>query len=428
MSEFINNSEEKIKSLLAFSMGIINGEDGKTLMERHKQAIENITPFDMIAMEDKQIEMGVTTPEIKKNIGKVLNVFGKYLQQYKWEKPEKGTFLYYLMQENRALENYLHQTTAFIKKLNTEKPNTPEYIEPYNNLKSNILKLKEFNIHYIKKENILFPYLEKSWEDYKPLMVMWSLHDDIRKKLKLLDKLFNYKNSTLKEINSELGDLFFLMRGMIFKEDNIIFSIATETTKTEEWEEMHKQSFEVGFAFIEEPIKTEKKTEEISIDKKSMKNTNNITNEENILNQILSSDFLKNSVIDLDTGKLTIEQIKLLLNTLPVDITLVDENDTVRFFSKPKDRFFPRSIAIIGRKVQNCHPPESVHIVNDIIKSFKSGKKDFEHFWIQMKGKFIFIQYYALRNENGEYKGVLEVSQDITGIRELSDEKRLINL
>ena len=424
MSEFINSSEEKIKSLLAFSMGMIKGEDGKTLMDKHKKAIESITPYDMIAMEDKQMEMGVTTHEIKKNIGKVLNVFGQYLQQYKWEKPKEGTFLYYLMQENRALENHLSTTTTLIKKINTVNPNSPEYIAAFNNLKSNILKLKEFNIHYIKKENILFPYLEKSWESYKPLMVMWSLHDDIRKKLKLLDKLFNYENSNLKEINSELGDLFFLMRGMIFKEDNIVFPIATETTKEEEWAEMHKQSFETGFAFIDAPTKTEEKKKEFSHEKKSMKNTN----EENILNDILSSEFLKNSAIDLDTGKLTIEQIKLLLNTLPVDITLVDENDTVRFFSKPKDRFFPRSVAIIGRKVQNCHPPESVHIVNGIIESFKAGEKDFEHFWIQMKGKFIFIQYYALHNENGEYKGVIEVSQDITDIRKLSGEKRLVNL
>ena len=424
MSEYINNSDNKIKSLLAFSMGMINGEDGKTLMAKHKQAIESITPYDMIAIEDKQIEMGVRNKSIKKNIGKVLNVFGKYLQQYKWKKPGKGTFLYYLMQENRALENHLSTTTQLIKKINALKSNTQGYIEVYNDLKSNILELKKFNIHYIKKENILFPYLEKLWKDYKPLMVMWSLHDDIRKELKLLDKLFNYENYSLKEINRALGDLFLLMRGMVFKEEKIIFPIATETVKAEEWEEMQKQSFDVGFAFIETPIKKQEKTKETSNNKKPMINTT----EENILNQILNSEFLKNSVIDLDTGKLTIEQIKLILNNLPVDITLVDENDRVRFFSKPKDRFFPRSIAIIGRTVQNCHPPESVHIVNDIIKSFKSGEKDFEHFWIQMKGKFIFIQYYALRDENKKYKGILEVSQDITGIKELSGEKRLINL
>ncbi|MBE9468702.1 MAG: DUF438 domain-containing protein [Bacteroidetes bacterium] len=407
MDESINTKEKRIKSLLAFSMGMISGEDGKTLMEKHKQAIENITPFDMLALEDKQLEMGITTHEIKRTIGKVLNIFGKYLQQYKWDKPKQGSFLYYLMQENRALENHLRQTTNFIKKINSINPETPEYIEALNNLKSNIVKLKEFNTHYIKKENILFPYLEKLWKDYKPLMVMWSLHNDIRKKIKFIEKLLNYENSNLKEINRALGELFFLLHGMIFKEEVIAFPIASETIKEEDWEEMHKQSFEIGFPFIDAPTKVKK---------------------ENILNHLLSSKFLENSVIDLGTGKLNIEQIILLLNTLPVDITLIDENDNVKFFSKPKDEIFARTVAIIGRKVQNCHTPESVHIVEGIIKSFKSGEKKFEHFWIQMKGKFICIQYYALINENGVYKGVLEVSQDITDIKNLSGEKRLVNL
>lgn len=424
MSELINTKEKKIKSLLAFSMGMISGEDGKILMEKHRQAIENITPYDMIALEDKQMEMGITTHEIKKTIGKVLNVFGKYLQQYKWDKPKQGSFLYYLMQENRALENHLNQTTNFIKKINSINPDTPEYIEALNNLKSNIVNLKEFNTHYIKKENILFPYLEKIWKDYKPLMVMWSLHDDIRKKIKFIEKLLNYENSNLKEINRALGELFFLLHGMIFKEEVVVFPIASETIKKEDWAEMHKQSFEIGFPFIDAPTKVEEEKRTKKIKTPAMKNDD----EKNILNQILSSEFLENSVIDLGTGKLNIEQIILLLNTLPVDITLIDENDNVRFFSKPKDRFFPRSVAIIGRKVQNCHPPESVHIVEGIIKSFKSGEKKFEHFWIQMKGKFIFIQYYALINEDGVYKGVLEVSQDITDIKNLSGEKRLVNL
>ncbi len=110
-----------------------------------------------------------------------------------------------------------------------------------------------------------------------------------------------------------------------------------------------------------------------------------------------------------------------------MDITIVDENDKVLFFNKAKDRFFPRSPAIVGRLVQNCHPPESVHIVEKIVEAFKIGKKDKADFWIQMKGKFILIQYFALRDENGNYKGVIEVSQDITEIRNLQGEKRLLN-
>ncbi|OPX25971.1 MAG: hypothetical protein B1H06_06605 [Candidatus Cloacimonas sp. 4484_143] len=117
----------------------------------------------------------------------------------------------------------------------------------------------------------------------------------------------------------------------------------------------------------------------------------------------------------------------MILNTIPLDITFIDENDEVRYFSNPKDRFFPRSPAIIGRKVQKCHPPESVHVVEKILDSFKAGTRDEASFHIQMKGKVIQIRYFAVRNENGNYLGTLEVGQDVTEIRDLEGEKRLLD-
>ena len=136
---------------------------------------------------------------------------------------------------------------------------------------------------------------------------------------------------------------------------------------------------------------------------------------------------LASARVDLETGLLEVEQIISLFNHLPVDITFVDENDEVRYFSDPKDRFFTRSKAIIGRKVQNCHPPESIDVVNRIVESFRKGEKDVESFWIQMKDKFLLIQYFAIRNSKGEYKGVIEVSQDVSDIRKLEGERRLID-
>ncbi len=129
----------------------------------------------------------------------------------------------------------------------------------------------------------------------------------------------------------------------------------------------------------------------------------------------------------MGTGKISIDQIINLFNHLPIDITYVDENEKVVYFSHPKDRFFTRSKAIIGRKVQNCHPPESIDVVNRIIESFRSGKKDKESFWIQIKGKFILIQYFAVRDESAKYMGTIEVSQDITDIRNLEVERRLLD-
>jgi hypothetical protein len=176
---------------------------------------------------------------------------------------------------------------------------------------------------------------------------------------------------------------------------------------------MNAQSFEIGFCYIETPELTQ-----------------NLTKPKNQFFQFetdeLNSSQLGNTLLNFETGLMTLNQAMMLLNHLPVDITMIDENDRVRFFSNPKDRFFTRSKAIIGRTVQNCHPPESVHIVDQLLKAFKSGQKDSEPFWIQMQGRFILIQYFALRDKEGSYKGCIEVSQDLTDLKDLKGEKRLM--
>ena len=133
------------------------------------------------------------------------------------------------------------------------------------------------------------------------------------------------------------------------------------------------------------------------------------------------------NLLDLGTGALKADQIKLIFNHLPVDITFVDENDKVRFFSSPRERIFPRTNAIVGRDVHNCHPPESIHVVDKIIQSFRNGEKDQASFWINKKGKYILIQYFALRNKSNEYKGVIEVTQEISDIKMIEGEKRLLD-
>jgi DUF438 domain-containing protein len=131
--------------------------------------------------------------------------------------------------------------------------------------------------------------------------------------------------------------------------------------------------------------------------------------------------------IDLEQGHMLPEQINWLLKFMPVDITYVDENDTVQFFSTPQKRIFPRTTAIIGRKVSNCHPPESVHVVEKIVESFKNGEKDHADFWIKMKDEYILIRYFAVRDEQNNYKGVIEVTQEISDIKAIDGEKRLLD-
>ena len=132
-------------------------------------------------------------------------------------------------------------------------------------------------------------------------------------------------------------------------------------------------------------------------------------------------------VIDLDTGELNQREIKAIMNTLPIDITFVDKDDTVRYFNRPEGRIFPRTKSVIGRRVQMCHPQKSLHVVNRILQDFREGKRDVAEFWINVKGRLIYIRYFAVRDRNGEYLGTLEVTQDITEIKKIEGERRLLD-
>jgi PAS domain S-box-containing protein len=405
MSEYINNSEKRVEDLLAFSLGVMSGENVKDLIDKYSEAINNITPHDMLKLEDRQMRMGITPEAIKKDVEKVINVFYKSLKNYQWEKPDTGTFLYYLMLENSAFTFKLNQVKKILK--NYKGRESSNFGEIKRELLPRFKEFFDFEQHYVKKENILFPYLEKIWENYRPLNVMWSLHDDIRKSLKKLVSMLEDRQSEWEEFSKILGKYYFLVFGMIRKEDLIVYPVASETVPEEAREEMQLQSFEYPFPFIEPPEKPESK--QLNVRAES------------------GREFPEGAGIRSETGFMSAEQAMFIFNTLPVDITFVDENDKVCFFNRAKERLFPRSPAIVGRTVQNCHPPESVHVVEKIIESFRSGKKDHADFWIQMKGKFILIQYFAIRDEEGQYKGVLEVSQEVTEIRRLEGEKRLLD-
>lgn len=405
MSEFINNSEKRLEDLLAVSLGIMNGEKGTDLIEKYRDAIEHITPYDMLKLEDRQMQMGIGPELIKIYIDKVINIFFKYLKNYPWEKPADGTFLYYLMLENSAFTFRLNQVKKILKSFKGRE--NEAFFEMQKELLPHFRAFFEFDYHYIKKENILFPYLEKMWKDYRPLKVMWSIHDDIRKTLKSLVEMLENDGAEWSDFSRILGKYYFLAFGMIQKEELVLYPIAAETIENEDWETMHRQSFGYPFPFIEAPAKPQL----------TPKGSNQ---------KLISSEPGEVVGIRSETGFLSIEQALMAFDSLPVEITYVDENDIVRFYNRGKNRLFPRSPAIIGRSVQNCHPPESVHVVEEIMEAFRNGEKDSADFWIQMKGRFVLIRYFALRDLNGQYKGVLEVSQDVTAILGLTGEKRLL--
>lgn len=411
MSEFIQNNEKRISDLLSFTMGMIKGDKGGLLIEKYRESISRVSPRLVIALVDQIMQQGFQPEEIKTGINKVLNVFYKKLDTYRIGFPEEKHLLYYLMAENNEMDLLLKNTKELIKNINKKDILSDAFTSLKNLLLDRIQTFEDFELHYVKKENILFPFLEKTWPDYRCVNLMWSYHDDIRRSRKKLTELLSTENMKLEEFNEEIGRYYFLVYSIIFREEAIIFPVAVEEIDKKEWHEMLKQSLDIGFAFINNPSEQDMFSD--------VNNSMNITN-----NKLPYSE---DTLIDLGTGSMYTEQLIMLLNNLPVDVTLVDEYNKVQYFSSPHHRIFPRSKAVIGRDVKNCHPPESVHIVEKLIEVLKTGRKNMERFWIEINERFIVIDYYALRDKDGIFKGVLEVSQDITEIRTLKGEKRLLS-
>jgi uncharacterized protein len=257
--------------------------------------------------------------------------------------------------------------------------------------------LRQLERHYRDKENILFPYLEKH-SFTGPTKVMWSIHDDIRAGWKKLEQALAGLPDPA-HVAEVSAPVLRAVRDMIYKEENILFPTARDLLTEAEWAAVQQQL--TGGAHAGPAAAEHAEREALA----------------------------GPGLIPLQVGALTAQQIALMLTHLPVDVTFVDENDQVRFFSATKERVFERTPAIIGRAVQQCHPPSSVHRVQRILDDFRAGRRDEAEFWIQMgppPGKFVHIRYFALRDAARHYQGCIEVTQDITPLRALEGERRLV--
>ena len=395
MSEFTNHKETRVTQLVKLFEGILKGENLGQLVVDNQKIIDSAIPSDVLIMVDRLMMMDIPMDDLKRGINKLLNLLHKTISEYKYYPPVKDSFIGTLLENNRLLDEKLKMCKPLIRELN----NIPEKPEIKTQLLSKFFEIEKFVRFYLIKENVLFPVIEKYVPDYRCLSVMWSFHDDIKRNLKLIIEQLESSTFDLKTVNKLAGDIFFNMYAVKFREERILYPIVQEMVPEDILNGLFAESNEIGFPFFQPEITTEDKTLKSETDNE----------------------------INLDTGNLSVEQIKLLFNHLPVDITFVDENDKVVYFSSPKKRIFPRTKSIIGRDVHNCHPPESVHVVEEIVKTFRSGKKDEASFWINMKGGKLLIQYFAVRDSDGNYKGVVEVSQEITEIQKLEGEKRLLD-
>jgi len=269
-------------------------------------------------------------------------------------------------------------------------------------------KLAKVDLHFTRKENQLFPYLEKyGWTS--PSQGMWTFHDQIRDQVKLVRKEIVGGNITT--ILIETQQLFKFLEQIMSVEEQRLLPRAMQMLSEEEWKEFKEGDKEIGWMFDKNPTPYPADTYiHPSQDTKKRKLPFGIEDKTHY-----------------DEGYLTPEQVNSIFRILPVDITYVNEHDQVVFYNRGEDRVFPRSAGIIGREVRFCHPPKSVDQVIKILEEFKAGRQDLAEFWINFKGQFIHIQYFAVRDTDGTYRGVIEMSQDVTHVRGLEGEQRLLD-
>ncbi len=395
MSEFTNTKQQRIRKLLKVSKLILETGKAHSFITENKEFISTVIPTDFITLFDEIIKQGHKMEDIKVLTNKVLNIFHIPIRDYVRVEPKPDSFLGVLEQNNHEMELLLNKVRPVFKKFVKDSSNA----DLQKKLTELFTRLEIFVKHYTIKENVLFSIIEESWPDYRCLQIMWSFHDDIRRNIKAVITQLQEGNIDLKVFNKCVGDIFFNMHAIKFREERILFPCILSTISESQLEKMNREGFELGYPFIQPNLKMDKE---------------------------VKPDY-EGNLVNLGTGKVSVEQIKLIFNHLPVDITFVDENNKVCYFSTPPKRIFPRTTAIIGREVRNCHPPESVHVVEQIVESFRNGEKDHADFWIKMRGEYLLIQYFAVRDENGNYKGVIEVSQEISGIKALEGEKRLLD-
>ena len=262
--------------------------------------------------------------------------------------------------------------------------------------------------HFQREENVLFPYLERHGVTGPPAR-MWAEHDVLRRKEKeiaaLARRLEAGEDDVIDRLMCSLAQLSSLLNAHFYKENHVLFPQALNVIDVLEWNEMRRQFDEIGLcSFVPHHAQIGFRT--------IMPTEPAVTRAGEVV---------------LPTGRLSAEEVEMLLNALPVEITYVGEDDRVRYFSTPAQRLFVRTEAVIGRQVQNCHPQKSVHVVQRIVEDFKSGAREEAEFWIDMAGKKVHIRFRPLRDRDGNYRGVVEVVQDVTGIKELKGEKRLLD-
>ncbi len=408
MSELIDNSSQRKEVLRHLLLRLHEGENPEVLRKRLVEVLSSIPYNEVVEVEQELINTrALTEAEILDFCDLHTAVLDGSIDTDGAPDVPAGHPVDTFKQENRKVEEVLTRLKEWILAIPAiEKSDLPAFLLA---LKQHLNALSDLDKHYKRKEYLLFPFLEKN-EITGPPKVMWGKHDEIRELLKAAHESSHAPISEVAELSSVatlvLEPLITLIEGMIMKEEQILLPMCLETLTEEDWFKVYQETTEFGYCLYDP--QTEWKPSEKA--------------------QTATAEYIQADAIRLSSGAFDMEELEALFLHLPIDLTFVDKNDKVRFFSHSPKRVFERNRSIIGRDVRMCHPPGSVHIVEQIINDFKTGKENKATFWLSnFKGRFIVIEYTAVRSKEGAYLGVLEVTQDITALRSLEGDQRLLS-
>jgi len=406
-----DRDENKKRALKAVLERLQAGAAPQEVKEQFKQVLEGISSEDLARIEQALVEEGVPREALVHLCDVHLAVFHDQFENQPLQIP-RGHPLSILMEEHQILRQDAERLGVITGVV--ERGSNAAHVGPaLTELRHIARDFQEAERHYLREENALFPTVEKHGVT-EPPAIMWMEHNQIRERKKQLIDLA--EQSDLRDFQAfkrRLSDaakpLCDLLPSHFSKEDNILFPSALQVIPGEEWDEIRTAFEEIGYcAFTPQDLIA-------------------LSRAQGVEKPGSGAPPVPGGALRFETGALSREEAEALLNTLPVDITFVDREDAVKFFNRGEDRIFVRTKAVLGRKVQQCHPQNSLHVVNEIVASFKKGDKDVAEFWITMNDRLIHIRFFAVRDQKKGYLGTLEVVQDITDLRRLEGERRLLD-
>lgn len=378
------------------------GKSPEEVKRQFRNTLQKVSSTQIAQAEQELVKEGMPQEEIRKLCDVHLAVFRESLDKQKIELDADHP-IYVLMEEHNVILKYIEELKSIIQRVGgaTSFDDVADDVHRLGYVAEHLMEVEK---HNVREENVLFPYLEKHGIS-EPPAVMWAEHNELKEKKKQLLKLSEIHGKiAFKDFAKQLADIggyiIEALSSHVYKENHILYPAALQTIGDGEWREIREQCDELGYCcFTPKYVKAEESKEAQASE----------------------------GTIGFDTGSLTMEEVEGMLNALPVDVTFVDTEDTVRYFNKAEGRVFPRTKAVIGRKVQMCHPPKSIHVVSKVIDDLKNGRRSSADFWIDINQRKIHIRYFPVRGQNGKFLGVMEVTQDITDVKKIEGERRLLN-